>query len=415
MTQATACRAKFEASFERNLAASKRAAAAAERRNKCVAAAREAAQATQAQRDRVAEAQRALVEAQQRLDAESAHLKRSVEAETAAVEQQQRAESEASAASQEAERTAECHKHCEAQLEEVGKREAELGERISSMKLGALTCGDVVDVLKEVGLRELCGLFERNNVDGAVLEIVDTKQLQSCLGVEGAGDRARILHVCQTIKTFGRLTLSDAALETTVAARLPEEVRDAVMAPSWTEEQVAAWMRAQGFSEAIGQQARSAGLTGERLLFDADAVMALDVPGGDKIKLQRKTGELHKAHMDALTHFFTRLRAPADAPADGTPGGAQQAAAAAPPLEGAAAALEQRVPPMFKCPITLGLMRDPVVAPDGFFYERAAIEKWLLARGTSPMTRKPMSVGSLMALVSLRNEIAEWLRGNRPA
>eukprot|EP00727_Mastigamoeba_balamuthi_P011969 m51a1_g7395 hypothetical protein (340) ;mRNA; r:154397-155767 len=313
-----ACHAKFEASFERNLEASKRAAATAERREKCAAGAREAAQATQAQHDRVAEAQRSLEEAQQHLDAAGAQLKRTVE------------------------------------LEEVEKREAELGKRISSMKLGSLTCGDVVDVLKEVGLRELCGLFERNNVDGAVLEI-----------------------------TFGRLTLSDAALETTVAARLPEEVRDVVMAPSWTEEQVAAWMQSQGFSEAIGQQVRAAGLTGEWLLFDADAVMALDVPGGDKIKQQLKTGELHKAHMDSLTHFFTRL------------------------------SLEQRVPPMFKCPITLGLI--PVVAPDGFFYEQSAIEKWLLARGTLPMTRKPMSMGSLMALVSLRNEIAEWLRGNRPA
>jgi hypothetical protein len=44
----------------------------------------------------------------------------------------------------------------------------------------------------------------------------------------------------------------------------------------------------------------------------------------------------------------------------------------------------------FHCPITLDLMVDPVVASDGFTYERAAIEKWIKIKGTSPFTRAPL-------------------------
>ena len=40
----------------------------------------------------------------------------------------------------------------------------------------------------------------------------------------------------------------------------------------------------------------------------------------------------------------------------------------------------------FICPITYELLREPVVAQDGYTYERAAIEKWFLSRETSPLT-----------------------------
>ena len=35
-------------------------------------------------------------------------------------------------------------------------------------------------------------------------------------------------------------------------------------------------------------------------------------------------------------------------------------------------------------------MRDPVVASDGFTYERTAIERWLAIRDTSPMSNAPL-------------------------
>lgn len=62
----------------------------------------------------------------------------------------------------------------------------------------------------------------------------------------------------------------------------------------------------------------------------------------------------------------------------------------------------------FKCPLTLEVFRDPVIAPDGITYERAAIEDWI-ARGnkTSPVTRKPISAGSLVPNFALKSLIDE--------
>ena len=42
--------------------------------------------------------------------------------------------------------------------------------------------------------------------------------------------------------------------------------------------------------------------------------------------------------------------------------------------------------PNFICPITHQLFIDPVVAADGYLYEKEAIEEWLKEHNTSPMT-----------------------------
>lgn len=47
------------------------------------------------------------------------------------------------------------------------------------------------------------------------------------------------------------------------------------------------------------------------------------------------------------------------------------------------------------CPITYDLFRDPVLAQDGFTYERQVIEEWIRNHGTSPMTRQPLSIEQL--------------------
>ena len=60
---------------------------------------------------------------------------------------------------------------------------------------------------------------------------------------------------------------------------------------------------------------------------------------------------------------------------------------------------------LFVCPITMNVMKDPVVAPDGHSYERAAIVSWLEIHGTSPMTRQPMSVNSLVRNLNLKQQI----------
>ena len=77
-------------------------------------------------------------------------------------------------------------------------------------------------------------------------------------------------------------------------------------------------------------------------------------------------------------------------------------------------ALEDAItPPPFVCPLTLEIMRDPVVLPDGFTYERNAITSWLSREHTtSPMTNKPFTAlpVQITSNHTLREAINEWQR-----
>uniref|UniRef100_A0A0E0M555 U-box domain-containing protein n=1 Tax=Oryza punctata TaxID=4537 RepID=A0A0E0M555_ORYPU len=83
------------------------------------------------------------------------------------------------------------------------------------------------------------------------------------------------------------------------------------------------------------------------------------------------------------------------------------------------AELELPVPPEFRCPISLDLMRDPVVGPTGITYDRAGIEAWLLAAGarktatTCPVTKGDLRADDLVPNHALRRVIQAWCVANR--
>lgn len=59
----------------------------------------------------------------------------------------------------------------------------------------------------------------------------------------------------------------------------------------------------------------------------------------------------------------------------------------------------------FCCPLTNKLMVDPVVAADGFTYERSAIEGWLAQNNKSPMTQQPLLHRDLVPNLTMRAAI----------
>ena len=61
----------------------------------------------------------------------------------------------------------------------------------------------------------------------------------------------------------------------------------------------------------------------------------------------------------------------------------------------------------FLCPITQEIMLDPVIAADGYTYERRAIESWLKGKMTSPMTNQQLSHKQLIPNNVLRSRILE--------
>lgn len=62
----------------------------------------------------------------------------------------------------------------------------------------------------------------------------------------------------------------------------------------------------------------------------------------------------------------------------------------------------------FFCPITKELMIDPVIDLDGNSYEKQAIEEWIHQNGTSPITRKTLSIEDLHPNLALKTAINEY-------
>lgn len=66
-------------------------------------------------------------------------------------------------------------------------------------------------------------------------------------------------------------------------------------------------------------------------------------------------------------------------------------------------------PDEFLCPITRELMKDPVIAADGYSYERQSIESWIRGKNkTSPMTNLPLQTTLLTPNRSLKTAITRW-------
>jgi hypothetical protein len=54
------------------------------------------------------------------------------------------------------------------------------------------------------------------------------------------------------------------------------------------------------------------------------------------------------------------------------------------------------------------VMHDPVMAADGYTYEKVAIEGWLAAHNTSPLSNAPVPHKQLTPNFGLRSAIREW-------
>ncbi|KAG1359668.1 U-box domain-containing protein 12 [Cocos nucifera] len=71
------------------------------------------------------------------------------------------------------------------------------------------------------------------------------------------------------------------------------------------------------------------------------------------------------------------------------------------------------IPDDFRCPISLELMKDPVIVSTGQTYERSCIQKWLDAGHRScPKTQQNLSHTALTPNFVLRSLIAQWCDAN---
>ncbi|TKV96854.2 hypothetical protein SEVIR_9G456100v4 [Setaria viridis] len=71
------------------------------------------------------------------------------------------------------------------------------------------------------------------------------------------------------------------------------------------------------------------------------------------------------------------------------------------------------IPDDFRCPISLDLMKDPVIVATGQTYERGCIERWLEAgHDTCPKTQQKLPNKSLTPNYVLRSLITQWCEAN---
>lgn len=75
-----------------------------------------------------------------------------------------------------------------------------------------------------------------------------------------------------------------------------------------------------------------------------------------------------------------------------------------------AAANSGTCPHGYLCPISLSIMKDPVIAMDGHSYERASIEQWFQSHNTSPVTNLPIQSTTVIDNISLRSAISDYLQ-----
>jgi hypothetical protein len=79
---------------------------------------------------------------------------------------------------------------------------------------------------------------------------------------------------------------------------------------------------------------------------------------------------------------------------------------------------DSNMPEGFLCPITLETMKDPVIAADGFSYERSAIEDWLSSHHTSPLTNERLVHAYVFPNRNLLQAIETFMQdvgANRPS
>ncbi|KAJ7290844.1 hypothetical protein O6H91_Y296200 [Diphasiastrum complanatum] len=75
--------------------------------------------------------------------------------------------------------------------------------------------------------------------------------------------------------------------------------------------------------------------------------------------------------------------------------------------------LEPAMPPCFRCPISLDLMRDPVTVLTGISYDRCSIERWFAdGNSTCPATMQTLQSKELMPNLILRRLIQAWRAAN---
>ena len=264
----------------------------------------------------------------------------------------------------------------EARVHSLRTRLDQWKQRTVATGLVAMDVQGVCQVLQFWGVRVPTQVLEQHDVTGQVLAVLTEAEMATELGIDRLGDRRR-------------LTLAVQRLRDGLGLDRPEYAAE--HPGNWSCEQVKGWLRRQGAAVAHHQRCFvDHAIDGEVLLtLTRDDLQTMGVASlGERVRID---------------NILAAVRPQRPAPPPST--AAAAAAAAAPPEED-----EDVVPEFYRCPITRDLMQDPVILVDsGHTFERAALEQWLNAHNTNPLTGARLVSAATAPNFSLRHAIQAFL------
>ncbi|XP_076852475.1 WD repeat, SAM and U-box domain-containing protein 1 [Brachyhypopomus gauderio] len=142
-----------------------------------------------------------------------------------------------------------------------------------------------------------------------------------------------------------------------------------LMVSEWSEDEVSAWLQEEGLESLV------------------DTFKANNIDGAELLTLSKESlgSELHIESLGLRSKVLRKLE------------------------ELRAVPVSDGVPDEYLCPITHEVMKDPVIAADGYSYEREAIESWISTKSrTSPMTNLPLHTTLLTPNRTLKMAIFRW-------
>ncbi|KAK7092291.1 WD repeat, SAM and U-box domain-containing protein 1-like [Littorina saxatilis] len=239
------------------------------------------------------------------------------------------------------------------------------------------TVGDVAQWLSALGLEQYQENFKKNAIDGTELFTLTATDLETSLGVSAFGHKNKMLRSRDLGGVIPQVSVAPSTPTTSSDKKAVEPSPSTsvdLTKPSkqWTVDNVVQWLATLGLAEYQDSFRRNA-IDGAELfaLTTADLETTLGV--------------------SALGHRNKMLRSRNPAPQ--TP----QRAVASPAKAASSKAKDSlHGHDEFLCPITMEIMKDPVIAADGYTYDRSAIQAWLEnGKDRSPMTNSVLAHKSL--------------------
>jgi len=262
----------------------------------------------------------------------------------------------------------------------------------------------VNELLQLLGIYVADETLHEHKMNGETLSGITENEMLSDFGIKTLGERRKFALALRRLSRRG-------GFEDATALR-------------WDTERVCAWLVEQGMP-GLRESFRAQRIDGEVLLaLERDDLKAIGITAmGDRAALMKSIEAAKKQHYAGQVVGEAEAAAADDGSAAGALSPVQQRLVLEQVLQenaalgvrissmqeqqASAAAAAAAPPEHFLCPITQQVMEEPVMAADGFTYEREAIETWFRRRDTSPMTNQAIAP-MLIPNNVMRSQIASW-------